>query len=67
MDGSHVRQRVQAIADAAPDYEAQHSLEDDLFAEVLASIAITSTDGHAKALAGAVLETREINFQRPCA
>lgn len=67
MDVSHVRQRVQAIGDAAPDFEAQHSLEDDLFADVLASIALTSTDDHSKALAGAALEAREINFQRPCA
>jgi hypothetical protein len=67
VDVSHVRQRVQAIADAGPDYEVQHTLEDDLFIEVLASIAITSTDDHAKALAGAALEAREINFQRVCA
>jgi hypothetical protein len=67
MDVSHVRQRVQAIADAAPDFEAQHSLEDDLFVEVLANIAITATDDHAKALAKAALEAREINFERPCA
>ena len=64
MDVSHVRQRVQAIADAAPDFEAQHSLEDDLFADVLASIAITASGDHAKALAKAALEAREINFQR---
>ncbi|MFJ3289981.1 hypothetical protein ACIPMW_32435 [Streptomyces sp. NPDC086669] len=64
MDVSHVRQRVQAIADAAPDYEAQHGLEDDLFTDVLASIAMTSTDPLAKALAGAALEAREIDFQR---
>jgi hypothetical protein len=67
MEVSQVRQRVQAIADAAPDYEAQHGLEDDLFADVLASIAMTSTDPLAKALAGAALESREIDFQRPCA
>ena len=67
MDVSHVRQRVQAIADAAPDYELQHSLEDDLFLDVLAAIAITSTDDHTRALAGAVLKSREIHFERPCA
>lgn len=64
MDVSHVRQRVQAIADAAPDYEAQHGLEDDLFGDVLASIALTSSDPHAKALAGAALLARVIDFQR---
>ncbi|MFG2352591.1 hypothetical protein [Streptomyces sp. NPDC048521] len=67
MDVSQVRQRVQAIADAAPDFEVQHSLEDDLFADVLASIAITSTDDHARALAGVALKAREINFERACA
>jgi hypothetical protein len=64
MEVSQVRQRVQAIADAAPDYEAQHGLEDDLFTDVLASIAMTSIDPLAKALAGAALEAREIDFQR---
>ena len=67
MEVSHVRQRVQAIADAAPDFEVQHGLEDDLFADVLASIAILSSDDHSKALAKAALEAREIDFQRPCA
>jgi hypothetical protein len=67
MQVSDVRQRVQAIADAAPDFEVQHSQEDQLFVDVLASIALTSTDPLAKALAGAALEAREIAFQRPCA
>jgi hypothetical protein len=67
MEVSQVRQRVQAIADAAPDYEAQHGLEDGLFAEVLASIATTSTDLQAKALAGAALASRELGFERHCA
>jgi hypothetical protein len=67
MDVSHVRQRVQAIADAAPDFEVQHSHEDDLFADVLAAIERASTDPHARALAGAALKAREINFERACA
>ena len=67
MEVSHVRQRVQGIAEAAPDYEVQHMQEDDLFADVLACIALTSTDDHAKALAGAALESKEIHFERPCA
>ncbi|MDH6224349.1 hypothetical protein [Streptomyces sp. MJP52] len=67
MDVSHVRQRVQAIADAAPDFEVQHSREDDLFADVLAAIGRTSTDPHARALAGAALKAREITFERACA
>ena len=64
MDVSHVRQRVQAVADAAPDYEHQHGLEDDLLGDVLATIAATSSDPHARALAGAALLAREIDFQR---
>ena len=64
MDVSQVQQRVQAVAEAAPDYERQHGLEDDLFGDVLASIASTSSDPHAKALAGAALQSRVIDFQR---
>lgn len=67
MDVSHVQQRVQAIADAARDYEVQHMLEDDLFGDVLKTIALSSSDPRAQALAGAALKSREINFQRPCA
>jgi hypothetical protein len=64
VDVSHVRQRVQAIADAAPDNEVQHSLEDDLFVDVLKIIAERSTDDHARVLAGAALEGRKIKFER---
>ncbi|MFE9398657.1 hypothetical protein [Streptomyces flavidovirens] len=64
MDVSHVQQRVQAIADVSRDYEHAHGLEDQLFADVLANIATTSTDPHARALAGAALRSSEINFQR---
>ncbi|AWT42565.1 MULTISPECIES: hypothetical protein [Streptomyces] len=67
MDVSHVRQRVQAIADAAPDFEVQHSREDDLFVDVLTEIANTSTDDHARALARASLESRRLAFERACA
>ncbi|MFH8804063.1 hypothetical protein ACH4F6_31495 [Streptomyces sp. NPDC017936] len=66
MDVSHVRQRVQAIADAAPDFEVQHSLEDELLADVLACIVRSSTDPTARALAGAALAAQEIDFERAC-
>lgn len=64
MDVSHVQQRVQAIADVAQDFERAHGLEDDLFADVLTKIAASSTDPHARALAGAALQSSQINFQR---
>lgn len=64
MDVSHVRDRVTAIAEAADDFEHAHGLEDDLFSDVLASIAMTSTDAQAKALAAAALRSKEIHFQR---
>jgi hypothetical protein len=67
MDVSHVRQRVQAIADAADDPEDAHMREDQLLVDVLKVIADSSTDDQARALAGAALETRKIEFERWCA
>lgn len=67
MDVSQVWQRVQAIADAAPDDEAQHSLEDQLFIDVLREIMNTSTDERSRALAGAALASHETIFERWCA
>jgi hypothetical protein len=64
MDVSHVRQRVQAIADGADDPEVAHMNEDDLFVDVLTEISNTSTDPRAQALAGAALDTRKIEFER---
>jgi hypothetical protein len=67
MEVSQVRQRVQAIADAADDPEDAHTREDQLLVDVLKVIADSSTDGQARALAGAALETRKIEFERWCA
>jgi hypothetical protein len=64
VDVSHVRQRVQAIADAADDPEDAHTREDTLFVDVLKAIVDSSTDDQAQALAGAALETRKIEFER---
>jgi endonuclease III len=64
MDVTQVRQRVQAIADAAPDYEVQHGLEDALHVNVLTMISKQSTDAGTRALARAALETRKIDFDR---
>jgi hypothetical protein len=67
MDVSLVRQRVQAIAAAADDPEDAHMHEDELLVDVLKAIADSSTDDQARALAGAALETRKIEFERSCA
>ena len=66
-DATQVRQRVQAIADAAPDYEHQHGLEDDLYVDVLTMISQQSTDAGARALAKAALAARKIDFERHAA
>jgi hypothetical protein len=67
MDVSQVRQRVQAIADAADDPEDAHMREDELLVDVLKVIAAGSAGDHAVALAGAALEARKIKFERWCA
>jgi hypothetical protein len=67
MEVSDVRQRVQAIADAADDPEDAHMREDELLVDVLRVIAGSATDDQARALAGAALETRKIEFERWCA
>jgi hypothetical protein len=64
VDADQVRQRVQAIADAAPDYEHQHGLEDQLHVDVLTLIAKRSVDAGARALARAALASRKIDFDR---
>ncbi|GAP46877.1 hypothetical protein [Streptomyces azureus] len=67
MEVSQVRQRVQAIADAADDPEDAHMREDQLLVDVLKVIADSSTDDQARGLANAALETRKIEFERWCA
>ena len=67
MDVAHVRERVQAIADAAPDFEHQHELEDSLFIDVLTTISRQSTDAGARALASAAIEARKIDYERAMA
>lgn len=67
MEVSQVRQRVQAIADAADDPEDAHTREDELLVDVLKAIAAGPSRDHARALAGAALEARKIEFERWCA
>ncbi|MFE0845277.1 hypothetical protein [Streptomyces rochei] len=64
MDVSHVRQRVQAIADAANDPEDAHTREDALLVDVLKVIAAGVAGEHAAALAGAALKAIEVQFER---
>jgi hypothetical protein len=64
VDAAQVRQRVQAIGDAAPDYEHQHGLEDQLYVDALTAIGRLSTDATARALAKAALTARKIDFER---
>jgi hypothetical protein len=54
--------RIEEIRAVARDYERAHSMEDDLFRDVLAAIA----DGQqsARKLAIEVLKSREIEFPR---
>lgn len=57
--------RIYAIELAACDYEAAHSMEDRLWAEVLSAIA-DGADG-APELARAALKSQNIDFGRWCA
>lgn len=67
VDTIQVRQRVDLIAEHAGDYERAHAEEDDLYRDVLAAIAGSSTDPHARALAASALETQAISFARHAA
>lgn len=65
MTSDEVRQRVAAIKAMAGDEEVAHSMEDQLAADVLRSIA--DGDGDPVSLAAECLRTREIEFPRWCA
>jgi hypothetical protein len=61
-----VRERVEAIREAAEDDEFAHGLEDSLYEDILRAIA----DGRCLdpvACATEALKTRDINFARWCA
>jgi hypothetical protein len=65
MTKNEVKQRVKDIKDNADDYESAHSMEDDLYQDVLNAIAEGAED--AVGLAKEALKTTKINFPRHCA
>lgn len=64
---ARIQQRLIAIASAATqgDDEAAHSLEDQLFFDVLTEIAAGASD--ARVLARLAIRSRELKFARHCA
>ena len=66
MTPEEVKQRVQDIRDSVSDDETAHSMEDDLYFDVLASIAAGLCSDPAKCAEEAT-KTAEIDFARWCA
>lgn len=62
MSADDVRQRVEAIKAVMRDDEAAHSMEDELWRDVLKAIAAGATN--AAELAAEALKTQELNFSR---
>ena len=60
-----IRQCIKSIKEHSGDYEAQHSLEDNLWEMALRAIS-KGADNPDK-LAKEVLKTKELSFQRQCA
>jgi hypothetical protein len=65
MTAADVKARIAAIREAADDGEVAHSLEDDLWRDVLRAIAAGA--GDPRALAAAALKTTRLGFARHCA
>lgn len=65
MTKSEVKKRVKDIKESAGDYESAHSMEDDLYLDVLNAIADGAKD--AAELAKEAIKTTKINFPRHCA
>jgi hypothetical protein len=66
MTVDEVNQRVRDIEASRRDDEAAHSMEDDLWRDVLTAIACGMCDNPA-ACANAAIRTQEIEFARWCA
>lgn len=66
MTVDEVKQRVTDIKACAGDDEAAHSMEDDLYFDVLASIA-AGLCADPKQCADEATKTKEIDFQQWCA
>ncbi len=57
-----VIKRVKEIRDSLPDYEKAHSLEDQLYLEVLQEAAKGNPEAYA--LARAALKSKKLDFER---
>lgn len=66
MTRATVRERVDAISRASGDFERAHSLEDQLFEDVLLAVARGEADDP-RAVAEEALESTKLVFQRACA
>lgn len=68
VTAADARRRVSEVADCASDEDVAHSKEDDLWADVLATIfGDIKTLNEARELARLALSTRDVKFQRHCA
>lgn len=65
MKVAEVKARVERVRSLAQDFEAAHSEEDKLYADVLSAIARGAKNG--QELAAAALQTEYIEFVRVCA
>lgn len=65
MNVSDILARIEAIENAGGDFEAQHSLEDQLYEDVLRAIANGAEN--AQALAETALLSLRLDFPRYCA
>lgn len=59
-----VKERIQKIKDVKDDYEKAHSLEDELWRNVLREVAKGASNS--QGLAEAALKSRWIRFARAC-
>ena len=63
-----VYEYIDRITRSAPDYEAQHAIEDAMHVDVLKAISHGSLDGDLPdELAHAALQSEDIDFPRYCA
>lgn len=62
MNVESVKRVIEAIRTSAGDPESAHGMEDDLYTEVLASIALGNPN--AKELAAAALHAQDVDFPR---
>lgn len=60
----HIERRIEMIRGLGRDFEAQHSEEDQLFAEVLRAISQEESLENARDLAEAALKCLTLNFVR---